>query len=189
LTLTIFVIRHGEKPEKNSDSIGLNVDGEKDKLGLTIRGWQRAGAWATLFGSSGASQLYLRPHRIYAVNPDQGVNGEDPSHRAFQTVMPLADRLAMKVDISFKQGAEDALFKQVSSQTGVLLICWEHKSIGTGLLPAFFGSHLPANVPPKWDKTRFDVVFKLSRDGFNSEWSFEQLFPITLCGDSDEPMK
>jgi hypothetical protein len=51
--LTVLVIRHGEKPDPDNPDRppGLTSDGVKDKHSLLIRGWQRAGAWAALFGA------------------------------------------------------------------------------------------------------------------------------------------
>ena len=45
---TILIIRHAEKPEPGGDS-GVDHTGAPDPRSLTVRGWQRAGAWAELF--------------------------------------------------------------------------------------------------------------------------------------------
>jgi hypothetical protein len=53
--LTILLIRHAEKPEDPATpelGPGLNEQGAADPHSLVIRGWQRAGTWAALFGSS-----------------------------------------------------------------------------------------------------------------------------------------
>ena len=57
MPLTLILLRHGEKPD---DPVapplghGLTALGEQDdKHSLVVRGWQRAGAWAALFGPAG----------------------------------------------------------------------------------------------------------------------------------------
>jgi hypothetical protein len=51
--LTLFIIRHAEKPDVKQPALGpgLTDSGEDDTESLVIRGWQRAGAWASLFGA------------------------------------------------------------------------------------------------------------------------------------------
>ena len=60
--LTLMIIRHAEKPDESFPGSGFTENGDKDKKSLVIRGWQRAGAWATLFGSGLHSGFYLRVH-------------------------------------------------------------------------------------------------------------------------------
>ena len=57
--LTIYFIRHAEKPNGQWPGPGLTVEGTKDAKSLIIRGWQRAGAWATLFGAGLGQPDYL----------------------------------------------------------------------------------------------------------------------------------
>lgn len=51
MALTILVIRHAEKPDEAWPGPGLTDHGIKDDKSLVIRGWQRAGAWTSLFGA------------------------------------------------------------------------------------------------------------------------------------------
>lgn len=67
--LTILIIRHAEKPGENWPGPGLTEDGQKDKESLVIRGWQRVGAWAALFGAGLGGTQYPAPQVIYAANP------------------------------------------------------------------------------------------------------------------------
>ena len=82
--LTLLIIRHAEKPADDPDSgnwpgPGLTEQGEQDKDSLVIRGWQRAGAWAALFGAGliagSAGAYYPEPAKIYAATP-----GDRPNH-------------------------------------------------------------------------------------------------------------
>jgi hypothetical protein len=49
--LTILIIRHAEKPGELWPGPGLSREGKEDEKSLVIRGWERAGAWAVLFGT------------------------------------------------------------------------------------------------------------------------------------------
>ncbi len=68
-TLTIYIIRHGEKPGEDWSGPGLTNKGEQDNESLVVRGWQRAGAWAALFGAGLDAAEYLVPQAVYAATP------------------------------------------------------------------------------------------------------------------------
>jgi hypothetical protein len=44
-------------------------------------------------------------------------------------------------------------------------------------------------MPKKWDGARFDVVLRFDRSALGAPWSFRQLFPRLLSGDSDTPLE
>src|SRR5271155_954033 len=74
--VTVLIIRHAEKPDRDWPGPGIAANGDKDKKSLVIRGWQRAGAWATLFGAGiDASGAYPAPTRIYAADPADAEEG------------------------------------------------------------------------------------------------------------------
>ena len=179
--MTVLIIRHAEKPDRGWPGPGLAANGEQDKKSLVIRGWQRAGAWATLFGAGiDASGTYPAPARIYAANP-----ADSASQRPFETIKPLADRLKLTPITHWGYGDEGELTMDIDGFTGVALVCWEHKAIIATLLPALLaGQHVP-DLPAKWDGARFDVVLRLDRANSAAPWSFRQLFPQLLDGDSD----
>ena len=82
--LTLLIIRHAEKPGENWPGPGLTIEGTPDDKSLVIRGWQRAGAWAALFGAGLGGTDYPAPAAIYAANPagsDQPAAVRD-DHRA-----------------------------------------------------------------------------------------------------------
>src|SRR5215469_3664697 len=68
--LTIFIIRHAEKPGEIWPGPGLTREGKEDDKSLVIRGWERAGAWTALFGTLLDAEVFPRPSVIYAANPE-----------------------------------------------------------------------------------------------------------------------
>jgi hypothetical protein len=186
--LTLLFIRHAEKPDEGWPGPGYTLDGVLDKKkSLVIRGWQRAGAWAALFGAGLGGADYPRPAVIYAANPDSET-GKEPSQRPYETIAPLAARLNLKPALTYAVGQEDALVAEITALSGVVLVCWEHTAIIDPLLPALAGGqHIPG-LPKKWDGTRYDVVLRLDRAAPGAPWSFKPLFPRLLSGDSDAPL-
>ena len=77
--------------------------------------------------------------------------------------------------------------KEVAKLTGVVLIFWEHKAIVSEIVPAIRGEQFLPGVPKKWDSDRFNVVLRFDRALPDAPWSFRQLSPRLLSGDSDEP--
>jgi hypothetical protein len=45
------------------------------------------------------------------------------------------------------------------------------------------------HLPTKWKGTRFDVVLRFDRSHDGAAWSFKQMFPMLMSGDSDVPLK
>jgi hypothetical protein len=187
-TLTILIIRHAEKPGESWPGEGLTADEVKDTKSLVIRGWQRAGSWSALFGSSLGDSDYLQPGEIYAADP-ASESGEEPSQRPSETVSPLADRLGLKINTTFALGQESDLATEVTSFSGgVILVCWEHKKIVETLLPAIGKEQKIPGIPTKWSSDRFDVVLRFDRLSPDAPWSFRQLFPKLLSADSDKAL-
>jgi hypothetical protein len=145
-------------------------------------------AGAALFGTGLNRSEYPKPDLIYAADPN-GTLSPETSQRPFQTVTPLAARLgATPPDTSCAVGEEVKLVEAVLGQTGVVLIAWEHKAIARTILPRIAKDQSIPDMPTKWDGTRFDVVLRFDRASPDSTWTFRQLFPCLLSGDSDTPM-
>jgi len=188
---TLLIIRHGEKPQEVWPGPGLTADGTADRDSLVIRGWQRSGAWAALFATDLGGESFPRPNAVYAADPTDtvAVAGDDdgPSQRPYETVLPLSARLGVAPVTRWSQNQEAQLAAEVATLAGVTLICWEHKRIISGILPALLGTGDDA-IPGKWNGDRFDVVLRLDRLGEGRPWSLRQLFPQLLSGDSNTPL-
>ncbi len=185
--LTLLIIRHAEKPDEAWPGPGLTSEGSPDKKSLVIRGWQRAGSWSALFGAGLGGVDFPQPAVIYAADP-RAETGDEPSQRPYETIRPLAARLGLKPITTYAVGQEPALAAELTALSGVVLVCWEHKAIVKTLLPDLVGEQRIDGLPQKWDGTRFDVALRLDRAAPGAPWSFRQLFPRLLSGDSDAPL-
>ncbi len=185
--LTLLIIRHAEKPKEDWPGPGLTPDGDKDKESLVIRGWQRAGSWCALFGGDLGGSDFPQPYKIYAADPED-TKSDRTSQRPFETITPLAARLNIEPVVKFALDEETDLIADLVQQTGCVLVCWEHKAIAKALLPALAGDQTIAGLPAKWDGDRFDVVLRFDRSEPGAPWSFRQLFPRLLSGDSNTPL-
>jgi hypothetical protein len=197
-SLTVLIIRHAEKPSESSPCPGITADGVLDDKSLVVRGWQRAGAWSALFAGGLNVQDYPPPAIIYAADPNAktsdppdpaGQIDDQPSRRPFETVTALAARLFQEPKTIYALGQEKKLVETIVSQTGVVLVAWEHKAIARSILPAIANGQVLPNMPTKWDGARFDVVLRFDRIFPAAPWSFRQLFPCLLSGDSAAPMR
>ncbi len=186
-SLTILLIRHGEKPTPGDGALGLSIDGRPDPRALTVRGWQRAGALAALFGA-GLSPDYPAPAAIYAPDPERSATGHGVSRRPFLTVVPLAERLGLAVETRFAQGEESGLATEVLAKTGVVLIVWEHKRLTADLLPALLPEQGRGEAPARWPSDRYDVVLDLRRENATATFAVRQRLPRLLAGDGADPM-
>lgn len=192
MSLTILIIRHAEKPEDEKPELGpgLTPEGVADAHSLVIRGWQRAGAWAALFGAGLGGEAYPKPDAIYAANPDavSPIPDVAVSRRPYETVLPLCARLALAPVATFGVGDEQALVDHLTTRSGTLLVCWEHKRIIEAILPALVAKQTPAGLPNHWNKHRFDVVLRFDRSAPAAPWQVRELAPLLLAGDSKDPV-
>ncbi|MFM0213690.1 phosphoglycerate mutase family protein [Paraburkholderia sediminicola] len=178
----IMFIRHAEKPDA-SEGTGIEADGKADAESLAVRGWQRAGALARFFCPvEEKHSARLTPATVFAA----GNGPASKSKRSMQTVAPLVALLRATSQVNYittylkDDGA--ALMTDVLTQSGIVLIAWEHK-----VLPPLIG-HVPGApaVPATWPEDRFDIVWILDRAA--GRWSFSQHPQLLLAGDSAEPI-
>jgi hypothetical protein len=188
--LTLLIIRHAEKPDESQPALGpgLMENGTEDTESLVIRGWQRAGAWDSLFGAGLGGKDYPPPAKIYAATPGASSDPDHgPSRRPAETIAPLAARLGVIPDESIAKGDEKHLVNKLLEHDGVVLVCWEHKAIVEDILPRLPVSN-SGDLPKKWFGDRFDVVLRFDRDKSTDQLVFKPLYPKLLSGDSDWPV-
>jgi hypothetical protein len=183
LSLSRLIIRHAAKAGQEWPGPGLTPEGLEDQKSLVVRGWQRAGAWASLFGTELGGSDYPKPSVIYAADPE-AETGDEPSQRPYQTVIPLAERLGLEIVKKYPVGQELELVSEIKSKSGVVLVAWEHKAIAGALLPAIANGQPINALPRKWHDKRYDLVMRFDRVSSDAPWSFRQLGPCLLSGDS-----
>ena len=191
----IMIIRHGEKPTvKRESPYGVTADGAQDFESLLVRGWQRAGALAALFaparGPLQDANLAV-PTLIYASEPEKN-DADSEGHkgskslRPLQTIQPLAGRLGLTPDLGFEKGQEKELAKDVMSQSGVVLISWQHESILDIVKHLIKGAAVAGSIPGDWPGERFDIVWVLAPPtAQNPSWVFVQVPQRLLEGDQN----
>jgi hypothetical protein len=182
----IMLIRHAEKPV--ASICGVKESGETSTRDLTVRGWQRAGALACLFAPTrGPLQhnLLVTPRFIFAsAARDDPQGGNSRSRRSQQTVMPLAQRLGVHINLTFSKGDESALVRAVLLCNGPVLIAWQHEYIAA-IANFILGAE---TAPSAWPPDRFDIVFVLRPDPVTGKYSLAQVPQCLLAGDSENPI-
>ena len=181
----IMLIRHAEKPINFQPPYGVTCEGERDGESLTVRGWQRAGALASFFAPADGSfpdPSLARPQFLYASTPTKR-NG---SRRPVQTITPLAERLAVRINTNFSKLESDEMLEEAFLCAGVVLVCWQHES-----LPKIAGRILgnKTTAPQDWPGDRFDVVWVFDREAGAAHYSFKQVPQNLLMGDWATPIK
>ena len=180
----LMIIRHAEKPSADGTVCGVSLAGDHDPHDLSVRGWQRAGALASLFSLAGpraATDRLATPAAIFAT----AATGTSASLRPQHTVAPLTGLLLqVPFNTAFGEGQEAELAAAIDV-AGPVLISWHHEHIVT-LVHALTGNG--AGCPAGWPDDRFDMVWRLSRDDDNAAWQFDQVPQLLLAGDSATPI-
>lgn len=177
LATRIMLIRHGEKPAMDGSVLGVTLQGEQSPDELSVRGWQRAGALATLFapGQSDVRRLGIEtPAHLYAPGQTTHVR----SVRAEHTIGPLSELLGLPILKDFRKGDEEALATAIVQKPGVVLVAWEHRAI-VSIANVLMDS--VAMTPQTWPDDRFDIVWVFER--VNGDWIFSQVPQLLLPGD------
>ena len=152
----IGLIRHGEKPLGNEG--GVAFDGRSDPTGLSVRGWQRAGALAVRFGGPLRSAFFIKPTALYAA-VDRG-----RSLRPYDTLRPLSELLGLPITRLPSTDAYAAAAR-IKAQAGNPLVCWRHREM-PALARALLGDQNGA-VPEVWDPERYDLIWMLHEAGLS----------------------
>ena len=175
----IMFIRHGEKPGDNGPPRGVNRHGEVDDHCLSVLGWTRAGALASLFSQApSASHPHLtKPERIIATRP----TSEARSKREMDTASPTAHRLGIKIIDRHARGNEADLVSEVLATPEPTLIVWHHGAMAK--LVRQFPVANAGDIPQDWPEERFDLIWVLVHEaGPQAEYRFV-VVPQMLLGD------
>jgi len=176
----IMIVRHGEKPDRDSEIHGVDAKGEHDKNELSPQGWQRSGALIRFFNPvSGQfpSPALAKPDAIFAAGP----SGHAQSLRSKNTVQGVADSLHLRLNLRHTKGDERKLVDEVMTVGGVVLIAWEHKAI-LDIVNLVLGND--RSSPQNWPDSRFDLVWVLDAQPHPAGWKFSQLPQLLLPHDS-----
>ena len=181
----IMVIRHAEKPPNTPPPYGVVLEGKREKESLTVRGWQRAGALACFFAPTNSpfsDPALAEPQFLYASKPTKR-NG---SRRPFETITPLAEKLAIRINSHFPKLEAEGMLEEVFLCAGVVLICWQHQYIPK-IANYILGSETMA--PQDWPEDRFDMVWVFDQDPATARYGFQQVPQSLLMGDWATPIK
>ena len=175
----IFLIRHAEKPARDSLPFGVTLNGDRSKESLEVRGWQRAGALTHLFAPpDGRFQhdLLAKPQFLFASKPVK----RRGSRRPVETIIPLAEKLRLEIISDYRRSEVEDMLEHVFTRRGVVLICWQREYIPE------IASYILDNqriVPPDWPEDRFDMIWVFDLDRSSGRYKFRQVPQRLLAGD------
>jgi hypothetical protein len=175
----IMIVRHAEKPVTDFTPYGLTINGKRTKESLTARGWQRAGALANLLApANGHFQhpLLAQPQFIYASRFIK----RRGSRRPIETITPLAEKLALKINTDFPRFEIDKLVEDIFRRKGVVLVCWQREYIPKIAALIMGGDEI---VPALWPEARYDMVWIFDRSRSSASYRFHQVPQSLLMGD------
>lgn len=184
LATKIMLIRHGEKPAKDDPPYGVTLGGIRSKESLEIRGWQRAGALTNLLGPDDdhfPNALLAKPEFLYASKPLR----RKGSRRPLETLIPLADKLAVRVNSNYPRFEYKAMIDEVFGCKGVVLICWQREYIPE-IASYILGDKI---APQNWPENCFDMIWVFDLDRASAKYTFGQVPQKLLGGDLDSPIK
>lgn len=181
----IMLLRHAEKPAKDDAPYGVTRKGERSKESLEVRGWQRAGALASLF----VPAIDHFPHRALAT--PQFLYASKPlrrkgSRRPLETILPLAEKLSIKINTEYQRSQLVNMIADVFSRKGVVLICWQREYIPE-IAALILGKKKVA--PSEWPEERFDMIWVFDLVRSTGAYKFQQVPQELLAGDLTTPIK
>lgn len=180
-----MLIRHAEKPAKDSAPFGVTAKGERSKESLEVRGWQRAGALASLFAPTNGRFQHSslgKPQFLFASKPLR----RRGSRRPVETLTPLAQKLALRINSSFQRAEIESMLDEVVSCKGVVLICWQREYIPE-IASLILGNDRIA--PGIWPEDCYDMIWVFDLLPSRLKYKFKQVPQILLGGDLLTPIK
>jgi hypothetical protein len=180
----IMLVRHAEKPDKDFAPYGVTPKGERSKESLQVRGWQRAGALITLFAPPNGqfNSSLAKPQFFYASKPLR----RKGSRRPIETITPLAEKLAIKINSDFPRSDFESMLEEVFSCRGVVMICWQREYIPDIALKILDDRKI---APVDWPEDRFDMIWVIDLDRSSGRYKFKQVPQKLLIGDLGTPIK
>jgi hypothetical protein len=180
----IILLRHAEKPAKDKEPYGVTPNGERSKESLSVRGWQRAGALTNLFAPADdhfEHPSIAKPQFLFASKPLR----RKGSRRPIETITPLAEKLAIKINSDFERSEFEDMIEEVFSRKGVVVICWQREYI-PAIASVILGSKKIA--PRDWPEDRFDLLWVFDLERASLSYKFKQVPQKLLGGDSTTPI-
>lgn len=180
-----MVLRHAEKPDKDSIPFGVTVDGKQSKESLEVRGWQRAGALANLFAPTDGhfqNASLARPQFLFTSRPLK----RKGSRRPIETITPLAEKLGAQINSDYQRADFEEMIEHVFSCKGVVLICWQREYISDIAVHILGRSKI---TPPEWPEHRFDLIWVFDLNRSSGKYTFKQVPQMLLAYDSRAPIK
>ena len=174
-----MLIRHAEKPAKDSAPYGVTLDGERSKESLEVRGWQRAGALANLVAAGDGhfqNAALAKPQFLYASKPLR----RKGSKRPIETITPLAQKLAIRINSEFPRSDFESMLDEAFACNGVVLICWQREYIPE-IAAYILGNKKIA--PQNWPEDRFDMIWLFDLIRTSNKYTFKQVPQKLLAGD------
>jgi hypothetical protein len=173
----IMIIRHAEKPRPGAGEIAIDAHGVADPGGLSVRGWQRAGALVPYFASRTSSS------RQPGISPPASIfaaASHERTKRPAMTVAPLATALEIRMQAEHRSdGGEVEVIRRSLAADGPVLICWRHEQI-----PALAAALGVADAAARrWDDDCYDDVWVFARDD-NLGWRWSVQHQSLLAGDT-----
>jgi hypothetical protein len=181
----IMLLRHAEKPAKDSTPYGITEKGKRSSESLEVRGWQRAGALANLLAPTNGRLQHASlatPQFLYASKPLR----RKGSRRPMETITPLAGKLGVEINLSFARFECETMIRDVVSHKGVVLICWQREYI-PAIAQQILGEKKIA--PPIWPEDCFDMIWVFELDRRTLKYKFRQVPQKLLAGDRATPIK
>jgi hypothetical protein len=180
-----MLMRHAEKPAKDGAPHGVTLEGERSKESLEPRGWQRAGALANLFAPTDGhmqNSSLVKPRFLYASKPLR----RKGSQRPMETITPLAEKLALQINLHYERSDVEGVVDEVLSRRGPVLMCWQREYIPE---IASYILDTDKGVPELWPEDRFDLIWVFDLDLRSNRYKFKQIPQRLLMGDSTAPIR
>ena len=174
----IMLIRHAEKPAKDGEPYGVTRNGNHSKESLEVRGWQRAGALATLLAPANRHFQHpalATPRFLFASKALR----RKGSRRSIETITPLARKLAIDINSEFARNDFESMVEAAIGCPGVVLISWQHEYIPE------IAAHIldDSKTAPDWPEDRFDMIWVFDRNR-SGRYRMKQVPQRVLKGDS-----